>query len=220
MHFTGEDVAQFHPTGPLSLEQRMSLVLRQFARRCNCPTTSVFPRNVTVYAKVDHPHLRDRELEFLCADDAPNAPSMYFLEGDECSYWINSLSSAVYFCFLDMQGTFKIRVVLGTSKEEELGFVPKQMLKIRESFATFDGYTVKGGLYARDANHPKAEYKAYALYMTQPPSRRGSQSDRELHLFRMEQVPTEVVHMAERSISHVGQPFERRNADAAQGQDC
>ena len=186
-------------------------VLRRFARVTECPSFLLFPGNVTSHVQKDHPTMREKDTQ-LIMDQPPRSNEMYFGPGEDTSYWINSLSNAIYYCFTDYAGQLMLRLVQG--RLDNGRFMPQRMLKVRTGHNHFDGWTLQGGVYAPDINLPHAEQRAYALFMNRAGSNPTSAGKLACHLFKLDEVPGSVVQMAEGRLASLGDTLPRRHATA------
>ena len=184
-------------------------VLEKFARVTDCPAFLLFPQNVTSHVQKDHPTMHEMDMQ-LIMDQPPRSDEMYFIPGEDTSYWINSISNAIYYCYKNYAGQLMLRLVMGIVEKER--FKPKAMLKVRTGHNHFDSWTLQGGVYAPDINLPHAEQRAFALFMNRAGTNPTSPGKPACHLFRLEEVPGSVVQMAEGRLACLGDTLPRRHA--------
>ena len=72
---------------------------------------------------------------------------------------------------------------------------------VKLDMATFDNFTLRGGIFFEEVQGSRSLHRAMALHLTQPPRRFSSQNEWHLHILRL----SEVGQLEESKIDRIGE---------------
>ena len=84
------------PLAAPDLRQENIDLVQRFRNRTKCPTKDVYPTNVRLHLFADHHTMSRLELEYIGDASMAVNVDMFFLAGEDVSYWLNATCGSVY----------------------------------------------------------------------------------------------------------------------------